>query len=483
MKPEMFSITNLSIISLLITFQLLSIFHHIYVLGDGEVTTVTAHDGLTTETQPDGLTAGTQLDGLTTGTQPDGLTAVTEQGAGTDESMRLLPLIHEHSPSKKDCDAAMTDPAVATELTSKPYTVDSDEADANISNSCEDIKQRGLYPENPASDEEKDFPIVFIRVVYRAYHIQELLFNLMYAPQNLYCYALDSKSSPLFHEQMRNLSECFPNVILTENEYEVDGAGHNMTKSYMKCLETVSEKPAWKYAILLQNDDFPIKSNYELVKILDILNGSNAINVGRPYRHRVPQHIDWSYAGLNLFKDSSKNVPDSRLKLAKGSPSVALSRGFVEYVMNELNLTTLINIFDSKPFGTDEMIFQSLHSDDALDAPGGFTRKCIDEQSDFTTRYVSWSWSNRTCESGNYRHSACVFGVADLNHLENIQHLFANKMLSENDYGAIACWAMRFSKRIASKSTVDFESYKQSQIVRFNHDKEMWRKNISMFEC
>ncbi|VDN87829.1 unnamed protein product, partial [Brugia pahangi] len=138
-----------------------------FLVGDGEVTTVTAHDGLTTETQPDGLTAGTQLDGLTTGTQPDGLTAVTEQGAGTDESMRLLPLIHEHSPSKKDCDAAMTDPAVATELTSKPYTVDSDEADANISNSCEDIKQRGLYPENPASDEEKDFPIVFIRVVYR----------------------------------------------------------------------------------------------------------------------------------------------------------------------------------------------------------------------------------------------------------------------------------------------------------------------------
>ncbi|VIO99970.1 Core-2/I-Branching enzyme family protein [Brugia malayi] len=285
MKPEMFSITNLSVISLLITIQLLLIFHHIYVLGDGEVTTVTAHDGLTTETQPDGLTAGTQ---------PDGLTAVTEQ--------------------------AITDPAVATELTSKPYTVDSDKADANISNSCEDIKQRGLYPENPASDDEKDFPIVFIRVVYRAYHIQELLFNLI----------------------------------------------HNMTKSYMKCLETVSEKPAWKYAILLQNDDFPIKSNYELVKILDILNGSNAINVGRPYRHRVPQHIDWSYAGLNLFKDSSKNVPDSRLKLAKGSPSVALSRGFVEYVTNELNLTTLINIFDSKPFGTDEMIFQSLHSDDAL---------------------------------------------------------------------------------------------------------------------
>lgn len=35
-------------------------------------------------------------------------------------------------------------------------------------------------------------------------------------------------------------------------------------------------------------------------------------------------------------------------------------------MMENLNLTALIEIFDSKPYGTDEMLFHSLHSDDLL---------------------------------------------------------------------------------------------------------------------
>lgn len=74
----------------------------------------------------------------------------------------------------------------------------------------------------------------------------------MYAPQNFYCYALDRKSSKLFHEHMRNLSKCFSNVLLTTTEYDVDSAGHNMIRSYMECLDILWKNPHWKYAILLQ---------------------------------------------------------------------------------------------------------------------------------------------------------------------------------------------------------------------------------------
>lgn len=87
---------------------------------------------------------------------------------------------------------------------------------------------------------------------FQAYHVQELLFNLIYAPQNLYCYALDRKSNSVFHEHMKNLSKCFPNVFLTKIEYDVDSAGHNVTRSYLECLNILWKKPAWKYAILLQ---------------------------------------------------------------------------------------------------------------------------------------------------------------------------------------------------------------------------------------
>lgn len=74
----------------------------------------------------------------------------------------------------------------------------------------------------------------------------------MYAPQNFYCYALDAKSTMLFHAQMRNLSKCFSNVLLAPREYIVDSAGHNTSRSFLECLRVVRKLSGWKYAILLQ---------------------------------------------------------------------------------------------------------------------------------------------------------------------------------------------------------------------------------------
>lgn len=95
-------------------------------------------------------------------------------------------------------------------------------------------------------------PNILSSLAFQDFHLQELLFSLMYAPQNLYCYALDAKSTPLFHSQMRDLSKCFSNVLLVQREYEVDSAGHNTTRSFLECLRVVRQFPGWKYAILLQ---------------------------------------------------------------------------------------------------------------------------------------------------------------------------------------------------------------------------------------
>lgn len=56
-------------------------------------------------------------------------------------------------------------------------------------------------------------------------------------------------------------------------------------------------------------------------------------------------------------------------------------------------------------------------------------------------------------------------------------------MLSEYDYGAIACWAMHLAERISNAKTINFDNYKKVQVVRFNNNREEWRKNISMFQC
>uniref|UniRef100_A0A914RWW8 Core-2/I-Branching enzyme n=1 Tax=Parascaris equorum TaxID=6256 RepID=A0A914RWW8_PAREQ len=305
----------------------------------------------------------------------------------------------------------------------------------------------------------------FASIIAKDYHLQELFFNLMYSPENIFCYAIDRKASIKFHQQMRNLSYCFPNIYLTKTEYDVDSAGHNMDQSFLECLQTIRHLPNWKYAILLQNHDIPLKTNREVIAILQSLNGTNDVSISRPIANRNDNRI---------------------FKIAKGSTAGSLSRAFVEFILDKLNLTTILKRFSKVHYGMDEMIIPSLNSDDGLDAPGGFTRRCINRQSSFITRYVVWGWSRLPCKSGRYRHSVCVFGIEDLRILCNSRYLFANKMLAENDYFAISCWAKILHNRTHNHDGhrhIDVEFYSLLPSVRFNKNRQKWRANLKAFNC
>lgn len=74
-----------------------------------------------------------------------------------------------------------------------------------------------------------------------------------YAPQNWYCFAVDTKASPLFHRRMNRLANCLPNVLISDAVYPVDSAGHNMTSVLLDCLEVLNNPTRrWKYVALLQ---------------------------------------------------------------------------------------------------------------------------------------------------------------------------------------------------------------------------------------
>ena len=72
-----------------------------------------------------------------------------------------------------------------------------------------------------------------------------------YAPQNIYCYAIDKKASTRFHQQIYTLADCFPNVIYTKTEYSVTSGGKNMGFAHYECLKQLMDFD-WKYVVLLQ---------------------------------------------------------------------------------------------------------------------------------------------------------------------------------------------------------------------------------------
>lgn len=132
-----------------------------------------------------------------------------------------------------------------------------------------------------------------------------------------------------------------------------------------------------------------------------------------------------------------------QLLYTKGYISCSLTRAFVDFILNQLNLTVFIEQQEKTRFGGDEIYIPTLNAADALRAPGGFTRYChADKRVDagHVTRMVMWSGDKR-CRSRHYRHYVCVLGMEELPLLVSSPELFANKMMpSEWDYGALVCW-------------------------------------------
>jgi hypothetical protein len=68
-----------------------------------------------------------------------------------------------------------------------------------------------------------------------------------------------------------------------------------------------------------------------------------------------------------------------KLNWAKGYAESSISREMVDFMLIELNLTTLMRQIEVKSFGIDEIMLPTLIATDALDAPGGFTHACLDK--------------------------------------------------------------------------------------------------------
>ncbi|KAI1732555.1 core-2/I-Branching enzyme domain-containing protein [Ditylenchus destructor] len=355
--------------------------------------------------------------------------------------------------------------------------------DFDLPTDCKSIRDRHYYPEKPASDEERDFPLAFARNVFRDYILVESELASSYAPQNFYCYALDSKVNETFRKQMHSLASCFPNVYVNEKEFTMDSQGHNQISSLLECMRTLITKDRhWRYVITLQNHDIQVKTNQELVQIFKWMRGANDIEVCHLPDGRVNTSMDWSLAGLGLFRNDTRNYDSDgssyKLTFAKGYLQSSLSRAFVDFILNELDTSRMLAQLETGACYIDEIFFQTLDGTDALQAPGGYTHACIDQgfAAAYVTRFGVWKGDNPRCHSKFARHSVCIFGMEDLAlNLYGSHSLFANKMMPGFDFGAIHCWHEEMHNRTYLRRGVERlnpNMYLQLPQVRYHAERE-----------
>ena len=139
------------------------------------------------------------------------------------------------------------------------------------------VAQRG-YIMNSLTSIEASFPIAFSILMYKDIEQAERLLRAIYRPQNIYCIHVDKKTDNDTYNAMEGIAKCFGNVFMAPRRISVRWGMFSVLEPELMCMEALLQRhKKWKYFINLTGQEFPLRTNYELVKILMAYNGANDI--------------------------------------------------------------------------------------------------------------------------------------------------------------------------------------------------------------
>ena len=145
-----------------------------------------------------------------------------------------------------------------------------------MAQNCPVFKQERRYLSKPVSKEEEDFSIAYSIMVFKDFEQTERLLRAIYRPQNYYCIHVDKKSSLDVHRAAEAVSKCFDNVFLAPRPIDVQWGWFSVLEPDLQCMEELYNKyRKWRYFINLTGQEFPLKTNLDLVRILRVYNGTN----------------------------------------------------------------------------------------------------------------------------------------------------------------------------------------------------------------
>jgi len=140
---------------------------------------------------------------------------------------------------------------------------------------CSKFLSDRRYTRKPASEEELNFPLAYSILLFKDVEQFERLLRAIYRPQNFYCIHVDKKSEKSVQDAVGAIVECLENVFMAPKQFDVQWGTFSVLEPELSCMSELLKYKKWKYFINLTGQEFPLKTNWEIVKILKIFNGSN----------------------------------------------------------------------------------------------------------------------------------------------------------------------------------------------------------------
>ncbi|VFV30844.1 PREDICTED: n-acetyllactosaminide [Lynx pardinus] len=233
--------------------------------------------------------------------------------------------------------------------------------------SCREYLTQSHYITAPLSKEEAEFPLAYIMVIHHHFDTFARLFRAIYMPQNVYCVHVDEKATVEFKGAVEQLLSCFPNAFLASRMEPVVYGGISRLQADLNCVKDLAaSKVPWRYAINTCGQDFPLKTNKEIVRYLKGFKGKNitpgvlppAHAIGRTkYVHREHLGKELSYV---IRTTALKSPPPHNLTIYFGSAYVALSREFTDFVLRDPRAVDLLR-WSKDTFSPDEHFWVTLN--------------------------------------------------------------------------------------------------------------------------
>ena len=150
---------------------------------------------------------------------------------------------------------------------------------------------------------------------------------------------------------------CFENVFIVDKLEKIVYAGISRLRADLNCFRSIQDLTSasktknlkgkslnkkWKYMINMASSEFPLKTNYELTRILNVYNGTNEVEI---IKNINPRRVSSSWKlikGKLEITNETKSEPPHGFRIVKGSAYCILSRSFVEYVLTSKKANDLL---------------------------------------------------------------------------------------------------------------------------------------------
>ncbi|KAM6282902.1 N-acetyllactosaminide beta-1,6-N-acetylglucosaminyl-transferase [Porphyrio hochstetteri] len=325
--------------------------------------------------------------------------------------------------------------------------------------SCPEYIARNRYITRTLSAEEEVFPIAYIMTLHKEFETFERLFRAVYMPQNIYCIHVDAKAPAPFQQAVRHLVGCFPNAFLASRAERVVYGGASRLRADLHCMrDLLASAVPWCYLLNTCGQDFPLKTNREIVRLLKQLGGKNVTPGVLPPPHITPRttyvHREQLYSLFSFMLPTfvRKAPPPHNLTIYFGSAYVALSRPFVEFVLRDRRAVDLL-AWSEDTYSPDEHFWVTLNRIPGV--PGSMPTASW-EGDLRAVKWIDMEESHGGCH-GHYVRGICVYGTGDLKWLFNSTSMFANKFELRTYPLTVECLELRHRQRTLSQSEVQVE--------------------------